>query len=128
MDPAERTTLKEALLLEGQQDFIALWEVHSAFIGEDPAASPPLNEVQQDTVRFVGELVDKGLFIVGYPDRKDSTGFTQLSLDNAMAEIKKSYIDNFDDRRGWTNIVWLKLTDEGEKVAMELRRAQKPWP
>jgi hypothetical protein len=128
VDASERRTFKEGLLLEGQQDFIALWEVHNGFSGEDPADSPPLHEVQEDTVHFIRELVNEGLFVLGYPNRKDPTGFTQFSLEEAMAEIDKSYIDNFDYREGWTNIVWLTLTDEGKKVAQELRRAREVGP
>ena len=128
MDASGRRIFKDELLLEGQQDFIALWEVHDGFAGEDPAGAPPMPEVQGDTVQLIQELVNEGSFVVGYPDRKETTGFTEISLDAAMEKIEKSYIHNFEDRESWTNIVWLKLTDQGEKLALALRRAIKPWP
>ncbi|OBB02251.1 hypothetical protein A5662_12600 [Mycobacteriaceae bacterium 1482268.1] len=112
MDASEQRTFKEEHRLEGQRGFIALWELHNAFVGEDRADGPTLHKVQNDTVQLMRELVDD-----------DLTGFTQLSPEAAMAKNKDSYIDNFDDRERWSNIVWMKHAETGHEMVLDLRQS-----
>jgi hypothetical protein len=82
--------LKESLLIEGLQDWVEFWEIHQGFAGTDPAESPPLDAVQERSLSLIRELVNEGLFVVGYPDKKAPAGFTQLSVDEAMAASKRA--------------------------------------
>ncbi|MGY4653755.1 hypothetical protein [Mycobacterium sp. URHB0021] len=128
MNIPDAADVKELLLLEGLQDFVALWEVHEGFAGTDPTHAPPLNQVQDLTLNLIRDLVNDGLFVLGVPDRKEPSGFElwDLPVDAAMARIEDAYVKNFDDRRGWSDIVWMNLTAIGQQLALELYKSSEP--
>jgi hypothetical protein len=132
MNASDHDQVRENLLIEGLQDWISLGEVHSDFFGQDAAQAPPVHEVQELTLNMIRELVSDGLFVMGMPSpsKDNPTGFTpwDLPLDVAMAKIEDTYVKHFDDRWGWTTMVWMSLTDKGKKLALELYHADEPGP
>lgn len=123
MTSHDYTAVKEGLLIEGLRDAIALGEIHGDFYGQDAALAPPIAEVQNDTLALVRHLVNEGLAVLGVPDRRGEFESWDIPLNAAMTKIEDAYIRNYSDRRNWTHIVWLSLTDKGEKLADELYRA-----
>jgi hypothetical protein len=125
MNAPQHDQIRENLLIEGLQDFVALWEVHQGFAGEDPAQAPSLSKVQALTLNLIRELVNEGLVVLGVPDRKEPSGFAQwdLPLETAMAKIEDAYVKNFDDDHNWIYMVWMNLTASGQQLALELYRA-----
>jgi hypothetical protein len=105
MNIPDRDEVKELLLLEGLQDFVALWEVHEGFAGTDPAQAPPLNQVQDLTLNLIRDLVNDGLFVLGIPARKEPSGFEMwdLPIGAAIAEIEDAYVKHFADWRAWSH-------------------------
>jgi hypothetical protein len=121
-ETSEHDAVKEGLLIEGLQDWIQLGDVHSIFLFENHTPKRSVPEAQELTLSMFRELVSEGLFILGSPDIKMSRGFEQwdLSLDDAMGEIRHKYITNYDDLWGWTSCAWLKLTPRGRTLALQL--------
>jgi hypothetical protein len=132
MNSSDHDQVRENLLIEGLQDWVYLGEVHTAFMyagGHTPMR--PLHEAQKLTLNMIRELVSDGLFVLGMPSGKRSNpGFTQwdLPLDAAIAKIEDAYVKHFGEPRNWTNVVWMDLTDKGEKLALELYHADEPGP
>lgn len=121
MGAAEHDWVRQNVLIEGLQDSVSLGEVHQGFLhyaGE--GSSVP--EVQKQTLGLVRELVGDGLADLGTPNRGRFDAWN-LPLDDAMARIEDAYVTHFDDRWGWVTSAWLRLTDKGEKLALELYRA-----
>jgi hypothetical protein len=129
MKTSEYDQVKENLLIEGLQDWITLGNVHTAFMYEGHSPKRPLQEAQDLTPKIIRELVSEGLFVFGVPSssKDDPTGFTQwnVPLEAAMASIEDAYVGKFADRWGWTTMVWLSQTDEGEKLALKLYHADE---
>jgi hypothetical protein len=126
MAASDRDVVRENLLIEGLMDAISLGEVHTAFMYENHKPKRPLQEAQTLTLDMVQELVRDGLFILGVPTRRGDFEAWDLPLDVAMSKIEDAYIKNFDDRWGWTTMVWLFATDKGENLARELYHADDP--
>jgi len=120
MAAPDRDVVRENLLVEGLMDAISLGEVHTAFMYEKDEPKRPLREAQTLTLDMVQELVRDGLFILGVPTRRGDFEAWDLPLDVAMSKIGDAYIKNFDDRWGWTTMVWLSATDKGENLARKL--------
>jgi hypothetical protein len=76
--------------------------------------------VQKSTLAMIRELVREGWFVLGVPTRSGGFDPWSLPLDAAMANIEDTYLNNFDDWWSWTTMVWLQLTEQGEKLAREL--------
>lgn len=125
-DAPETKWVREGVLIEGLQDAVALGEVHNLFAHYGAESQRPISQVQQLTLHLIRELVEDGLTLLGTPDRRGNFNAWDLPLDDAMAKIEDAYMTHFTDRRGWTNVVWLNLTDDGESVASELYRAGGP--
>jgi hypothetical protein len=128
--------VKEGLILEGLMDLISLGWVHGEFFGPDSTQAPPPAHIQKMTLRMIRELVSEALFVLGIPkpSKADPAGFDEwdVPLDEAMAKIEKTYIDNYDDRHSWDSMVWMTHTAKGEKLALEIYRQDYPegptWP
>lgn len=117
-------------------DRIALSWVHGQFFGQDATQAPPVSQIQRSTLRMIRELISERLFVLGNlaSSKTHPTDFIEwdLPLDDAMAKIEKTYIDNHDDRDSWYFMVWLTHTAKGEKLALEIYREDYPegptWP
>jgi hypothetical protein len=107
-------------------DWVSLGEVHGAFFGADAASAPPIAEVQQRTLAMIRELVSEGWFVLGMPTRKGEFERWDLPLDEAMAKIEATYLNKFEDRWSWTNMVWMDQTARGKKLALKLYHADDP--
>lgn len=80
---------------------------------------------------MIRELISAGLFVLGSAagtKRSPRLASWDLPLDAAMAKIEDAYVTHFDDVWGWRTMCWLDLTDEGEKLALELYHADEPGP
>ena len=126
MTSFDRDQVKENLLIEGLMDAISLEEVHGAFFGQDAAHAPHVPEVQTQTLDMIRELVREGFFVLGVPTRQGGFDAWDLPLDVATAKIEDAYVKNFDDRWGWTTMVWMDQTEKGKKLALELYHADDP--
>ncbi len=125
-DDAEYQQVREHLLIEGLMDAVSLGEVHTAFMFEDHEPKRPLQEAQELTLTMIRDLVANGLFALGVPSRRGEFESWTLPLDAAMTKIEEAYVQNFDDRWGWTSIVWLNQTETGKELAEELYRGDNP--
>jgi hypothetical protein len=126
MTASDNDQVRENLLIEGLMDAISLGEVHGAYFGQDAAHAPPVPQVQKQTLDMIRELVSEGMFVLGVPTRQGEFEAWDLPLDAAMAKIEDAYVKNFDDRWGWTTMVWMDQTDKGKKLALELYHADDP--
>ena len=126
MTASDNDQVRENLLIEGLMDAISLGEVHGAYFGQDAAHAPPVPQVQKQTLDMIRELVSEGMFVLGVPTRRGEFEAWDLPLDVAMAKIEDAYVKNFDDRWGWTTMVWMDQTDKGKKLALELYHADDP--
>jgi hypothetical protein len=130
MKVSDHDQVRENLLIEGLMDAISLGEVHTAFMYEGHTPKRSLHEAQKLTLNMLRELVSDGLFVLGTPSpsKGNPTGFTpwDLPLDGAMAKIEDTYVKRFDDRWGWTTMVWMNQTDKGNKLALEVYHADEP--
>ena len=124
--------VRKTQLTESLQGPVDISEVHYSFLDWVSYASPNFAAVQKWTLEMIRELVDDGLFVLGVPSPSDANpeGFIpwDISLDDAMARIEDAYIAHFKDKSKWTGMAWLKLTDKGRKLALELQRANEPSP
>jgi hypothetical protein len=129
---AEDERERQHLLIEGLQNRISLGDVHRDMFGQENRIAPSLQRAQRRTLDTIRELVGEGLFVLGVPSRSaaDPEGFTpwDLSLDTAIAKIEDTYVTHFDDKDKWTGMVWLKLTEKGKKLALELDHAHQADP
>ena len=126
MAASDRDLVKQNLLIEGLMDAISLGEVHTAFMYGNHSPKRPLREAQALTLDIIRELVSEGLFVLGVPSRQGQFEPWDLPLHVAMAKIEDAYVKNFDDRWGWTTIVWMDQTEKGKKLAQELYHADDP--
>jgi len=123
---SEHDVVKQNLLIEGLMDWVSLADVHSAFFGQDAAHAPPISAVQERTLAMTRELVSEGWFVLGMPTRKGEFETWDLPLDAAMAKIEDLYVNNFDDRWSWTDMVWMNQTQKGKELALKLYHADDP--
>jgi hypothetical protein len=126
MTASDHDLVRENLLIEGLMDAISLGNVHTAFMYDNHRPKRPLHEAQALTLEMIRELVSEGLFALGVPTRQGGFDAWDLLLDVAMSKIEDSYVRNFDDRWGWTTMVWMDQTEKGKKLALELYHADDP--
>lgn len=124
-ETSEHDDVKADLLVEGLRDWIRLGEVHTWFLFENHTPKRSVAEAQQLTLAMIRELVEEGLFDLGEIVRNTNDGFEAwpVPLDEAIAEIERKYVANYDDRWGWTACAWLQLTEKGRAVALRLYHA-----
>jgi hypothetical protein len=126
MTASDFDQVRENLIIEGLMDAISLGNVHTAFMYDNYSPKRPLHEAQVLTLDMIRELVREGLFVLGVPTRQGGFDAWDLPLDVAMAKIEDAYVKNFDDRWGWTTMVWMDQTEKGKKLALELYHADDP--
>ncbi|OBA88300.1 hypothetical protein A5662_25375 [Mycobacteriaceae bacterium 1482268.1] len=128
MDTSEYEDVKENLLVEGLRDWIRLGEIHCTFLFDNHIPKRPVAEAQRLTLSMIREVVAEGLFDLGEIVRRTNDGFEawNLPLDEAMAKIEEKYVENFDDRWGWTACAWLQLTEKGRALALQLYHFDHP--
>jgi hypothetical protein len=107
-------------------DAISLGNVHTVFMYDNHSPKRPLHEAQVLTLDMIRELVREGLFVLGVPTRQGGFAAWDLPLDAAMVKIEAAYVKNFEDRWGWTTMVWMDQTEKGKKLALELYHADDP--
>jgi hypothetical protein len=129
MNASEHDQVRDNLLIEGLVDAISLGEVHTAMAAIH-TLKRPLHDAQELTLNMIRELVGEGLFVLGVPcsEKKDPTRFIPwaMPLDAAMARIEDAYVKHFDDRWGWTTMVWMNQTQKGKELAEKLYHADDP--
>jgi hypothetical protein len=126
MTDSDRDAVKDNLLIEGLMDAISLGEVHTAFMYENHRPKRQLHEAQALTLSMFRELVSEGLFVLGVPTRHGGFEAWDLPLDVAMAKIEDAYVKNFDDRWGWTYMVWMDQTEKGKELALAVYHRDDP--
>ena len=125
---SEHDDIKERLLIEGLQDWIYFSWIHQAFAFENHAPKRPVAEAQRLTLDMIRELVTEGLFVLGEPDNKRPSGFTNVEHVSRRCdgEIEHVYVTKFEDRWNWLTCVWLALTEKGKALALRLYHADDP--
>lgn len=117
---------RQKVLVEGQHDWVKLWEVHRHVAEEDLSAS--LADVQRKTLELVRALISEGVAEAGdlrdHGARFEPWGIpAQESLERMSAE----YVDRFNDRVGWPSTLWLRITDKGKDLGRSYEPAYKQW-
>lgn len=117
---------REKLLVEGQYDWVKLWDVHRHVAFEN--LSDPLADVQRKTLALVASLISDGLAEVG--DLSDHgarfepwTSGPAESVERLSAE----YVARFSDRAGWPWTLWLRITDEGKQIGATREADYRRW-
>lgn len=122
----EALSAREKVLVEGQHDWVKLWDVHRHIAEENSSAA--LIDVQRKTLALVESLLREQLAEVGVL-RDHGARFESWTSDliETMKRLTVEYIDNFDDRAGWPWTLWLRITDTGRKVGAEHEAAYRQW-
>jgi hypothetical protein len=119
-------TAREKILVEGQHDWVKLWEFHQHVAEENRSAS--LAEVQQKTLDLVRAMVTEGVAEIG--DLKDHGARFEpwdTSLDESIQRLSAEYVDRFDDRTGWPWTLWLRITDKGKELSRSYEPEYEQW-
>ncbi|CQD07957.1 hypothetical protein BN970_01533 [Mycolicibacterium conceptionense] len=117
---------REKILVEGQHDWVKLWEVHRHVAEENLDGS--LAEIQQRTLEVVRLLISEGVAEVG--DLRDhGANFVpwNSSAHEAVQRIAAEYVDRFNDRAGWPWTLWLRVTDKGKEMARSYESEYANW-
>ncbi|MCW1819735.1 MULTISPECIES: hypothetical protein [Mycolicibacterium] len=117
---------REKILVEGQHDWVKLWQVHRHVAQENLSAS--LAEVQRKTLELLRQLVGDGLAEIG--DLRDHGARFEpwdSALDASIRRISAEYVDRFDDRAGWPWTLWLRITAQGKDLGRSLQPAYEQW-
>lgn len=117
---------REKVLVEGQHDWVKLWEVHRHVAEDNLSAS--LAEVQQKTLELVRMLIDEGVAETG--DLRDHGARFEpwdIPAQESVQRISAEYVDQFNDRVGWPSTLWLRITDKGKDLARSYEPAYRRW-
>lgn len=117
---------RDKVLVEGQRDWVKLWEVHRHVAEEN--LSGTLADVQRKTLEVVESLLRAQLAEVG--DLRDHGARFEpwtSGLSESMQRIADEYVDNFDDRTAWPWNVWLRITEAGKRIGVEREQAYRLW-
>lgn len=112
--------------MEGQHDWVKLWDVHRHVAQENPSAT--LGEVQSKTIDVIRALVGEGLAEVG--DLRDHGARFEpwgLTADESMRRITSEYVERFNDRAGWPWTLWLRITNAGKRVGSSYESEYRRW-
>ncbi|KRD14173.1 hypothetical protein ASE48_03900 [Mycobacterium sp. Root265] len=117
---------REKLLVEGQYDWVKLWDAHRHVAFEN--VSDPLAEVQRKTLALVAALIRDGLAEPG-DLRYHGAHFEPWTSDLAesIERLSADYIDTFADRAGWPWTLWLRITDEGKRIGATHEAEYRRW-
>lgn len=117
---------REKILVEGQHDWVKLWEVHRHVAEENLSES--LAEIQHKTLELVRLLISEGVAEIG--DLQDhGARFVpwNSSLQESIQRISAEYVDRFDDRAGWPWTLWLRVTDKGKELGRSYETDYAQW-
>jgi hypothetical protein len=117
---------REKILVEGQHDWVKLWEVHRHIAEENLSAS--LADVQQKTLELVRMLIDEGVAEAG--DLRDHGARFEpwdVPAQESIQRISAEYVDRFNDRVGWPSTLWLRITDKGKELGRTYEPAYRQW-
>lgn len=117
---------REKLLVEGQYDWVKLWDVHRHVAMEN--LSDSLAEVQRKTLALVAELISEGLAEAG--DLRDHGARFEpwtSAVGESIERMSAEYIDNFADRAGWPWTLWIRITDEGKRIGATREADYRRW-
>ncbi|WP_111511070.1 hypothetical protein [Mycobacterium kyogaense] len=122
----ETLSAREKVLVEGQNDWVKLWDVHRHVAAEDSSAT--LADVQRKTLEVVESLLGEHLAEVGGL-RDHGAQFVPWTskLSDTMRRITVEYVHNFDDRHGWPWTVWLRITETGKRIGAEHEHVYRRW-
>ena len=127
MEEPEALSAREKVLVEGQHDWVKLWDVHRHIAEEN--SSSTLIDVQRKTLALVESLLRERLAEVGVLSDHGSQFEPWMSdPTETMKRLTVAYIDNFDDRAGWPWTLWLRLTDAGRTIGAGHEPAYRQWP
>lgn len=117
---------REKVLVEGQHDWVKLWEVHRHVAEENLSAS--LADVQQKTLELVRTLIDEGEVETGEL-RDHGARFEpwDIPAQESVQRISAEYVDRFNDRAGWPSTLWLRVTDKGKNLGRSYEPAYRRW-
>jgi len=117
---------REKILVEGQHDWVKLWEVHRHVAEENLSAT--LADVQRKTLDLVESLLSDNLAEVG--DLRDHGARFEpwiSDLNESMQRIAGEYVNNFDDRATWPWTLWLRITENGRRIGAGLEDDYRRW-
>lgn len=106
--------LRSDLLLDALVMPINMGHINSQALELLPSAS--LSERQRAIVDVLQSLVDDGLVVTGYPGKDDDT-FVVEPFAETFQEIKRTFIDRYDEPSEWIWSCWIKLTEKGVHIA-----------
>jgi hypothetical protein len=119
-------TAREKILVEGQHDWVKLWQIHGHVSRENLSAS--LAEVQRKTLDLVRAMVTEGVAEVG--DLRDHGARFEAwdaPLDESIQRLSAEYVDRFDDRTGWPWTLWLRITEKGKALSCSYEPEYETW-
>lgn len=126
IEEPEALSAREKMLVEGQHDWVKLWDVHRHIAEEN--SSSALIDVQRKTLGLVESLLRERLAEVGVlSDHGSRFEPWRSDLTETMKRLTVEYIDNFDDRAGWPWMLWLRLTDAGRTIGAGHEPAYRQW-
>ncbi|MGV0813723.1 hypothetical protein ABQF34_17310 [Mycolicibacterium boenickei] len=117
---------REKVLVEGQHDWVKLWEVHRHVAEENLSAG--LADVQQKTLELVRMLIVEGAAEAG--DLRDHGARFEpwdIPAQESVQRISAEYVDRFNDRAGWPSTLWLRITDKGKDLGRSYEPAYRKW-
>ena len=117
---------REKILVEGQHDWVKLWEVHRHVAEENLSGS--LAEIQRKTLELVRLLISERVAEVG-DLREHGARFEPWNspVQETIQRISAEYVDRFDDRAGWPWTLWLRVTDKGKDLGKSYEPAYATW-
>ncbi len=84
-----------------------------------PSAS--VSDVQNETLATIRSLADDGLIVLGAMSGEGGRWETwDGPLEKSIQKISDVYVTHYDDPPAWVFCAWMKLTDEGKRVAAHL--------
>ena len=89
-----------------------------------PSASA--SDVQNETLATIRALADDGLIVLGAMSGEGGRWQAwEGPLEKSLQRISDVYVTHYDDPPAWVFSAWMKLTDEGERVARALEEGAK---
>lgn len=119
-------TTREKILLDGEEDWVKLKQVHDYVASEDVSA--PLPDVQRKTLDLVRSMAEEGVIALGEPiDHGARFKDWDVPLDDAIARLAAEYIDKFNDRLRWPWTLWFRVTDKGKEIGRRYEPEYDAW-
>lgn len=117
---------REKILVEGQHDWVKLWDVHRHVAEEN--LSERLTEIQRKTLELVRLLISEGVAEVGdLQDRGARFVPWDSSMQESIQRISAEYVDRFNDRAGWPWTLWFRVTERGKALGRSYETEYAQW-